>query len=220
MDQEQIEKHNPKFSLDLFDKAQEITRVAVEKIAAKVTPGMRESEAYKLMGEELRLQGTRKFWHPIHIRFGENTLLGYKEKEKLDPVLKEDDIFFFDIGPIFEGHEADYGKTFIVGNDPLHQKAIDDVKEIFEVTKKAWKERSLTGIALRELCELEARKRGWLISPSYVKGHRISTFPHNLITKEKMAGLNFSPKENVWILEVQIRHPEKNFGAFYEDVLV
>lgn len=219
MDQLSIEKHNQGFTVELFQKAQKTSQQAVEKIAKLVVPGMKESEAYKLMAKELLRLGTRKFWHPIHIRFGQNTLLGYKEKEVVDPVLKENDVFFFDIGPIFEGHEADYGKTFFVGDDPLHKKASEDVKTIFDHVRKAWKVEGLTGVALFDFLEQEVKNRGWGLGPSYVRSHRISTFPHSLITKSKLPDLTFTPGENVWILEVQIRHPELPFGAFFEDVL-
>lgn len=214
-----IEGHNKGFKLELFEEAQEKTKQAVCSVVKKVVPGMRESEAYKLMAKELLSLGSRKFWHPIHIRFGENTLLGYKEKEEKDPVLKENDIFFFDIGPIFNQHEADFGVTYQVGSDPLHKKAVEDVQSIFDEVKRVWKEKGLTGLQLWKVCEEETEKRGWILNPTYVRGHRISTFPHNLITKTKMADLEFSPGENIWILEVQIQHPKLPFGAFYEDVL-
>jgi hypothetical protein len=31
--------------------------------------------------------------------------------------------------------------------------------------------------------------------------------------------LDYKPSADVWILEVQIRHPSREFGAFYEDIL-
>ena len=74
---------------------------------------MKESEVYHLILKTLRAKGSRKFWHPVHVRFAENTLLGYKEKSYIDLVLQENDLFFFDIGPVFEGHEGDYGQTFL-----------------------------------------------------------------------------------------------------------
>lgn len=85
--------------------------------------------------------------------------------------------------------------------------------------KKAWQEQGLSGTNLLDYCEKETKKRGWIMSPSYVKGHRLSSFPHSLITKENLAAADFPLSSNVWILEVQIQHPEKLYGAFFEDVL-
>jgi Xaa-Pro aminopeptidase len=214
-----LEAHNEGFSLELFSRAQEKAKEAVAEVAAMIKPGMKESEAYKLMLQKLRDKGAKKFWHPVHVRFGSNTLYGYKEKSSVDPILKENDIFFFDIGPVFSGHEGDFGETFSFGCNPEYQKIVKDVKEIFYLGKKAWQEEGLSGIRLLDYCEKETKKRGWMMSPSYVKGHRLSSFPHSLITQESLEAVNFPLGSNVWVLEVQIRHPEKPIGAFFEDVL-
>ena len=92
--QRDVEKHNENFDFSLLEEAQELTKSVVESTRQKIHPGMKESEAYKLIGREFRKRGVRKFWHPIHVRFGENTLFGYKEKSLKDPILKENDIFF------------------------------------------------------------------------------------------------------------------------------
>ena len=107
-----------------------------------------------------------------------------------------------------------------MGNNPLHQKISEDVKEIFDAAKEIWKAEQLSGPNLLDFIEQQAKARGWILGPSYVQGHRLSTFPHNLITKESLASANFSPSANVWVLEVQIRHPSEYFGAFYEDLLL
>ena len=93
------------------------------------------------------------------------------------------------------------------------------MKGIFEKTREAWERDKLTGRDLWSFCTQETQKRAWILNPSYVRGHRISSFPHKLLTKAKMPELDWSPQANVWVLEVQICHPERNFGAFYEDIL-
>ena len=50
-------------------------------------------------------------------------------------------------------------------------------------------------------------------------GHLIGSFPH----KGWKEGLNtypYVPEPGYWILEIQIRHTEKSYGAFYEAVLL
>ena len=37
-------------------------------------------------------------------------------------VIQEGDILFFDFHPVFEGWEADLGRTYVLGNDPLKLK--------------------------------------------------------------------------------------------------
>ena len=51
-------------------------------------------------------------------------------------------------------------------------------------------------------------------------GHRISEFPHSAHYDGTLDGVGFRPTDKRWILEIQVRHPDRNFGAFYEDLLV
>ncbi len=48
-----------------------------------------------------------------------------------DLTLGEDDIVFLDFGPVFEEWEADFGRTYVVGNDPLKHKLRRDIEEAF-----------------------------------------------------------------------------------------
>jgi hypothetical protein len=32
--------------------------------------------------------------------------------------------------------------------------------------------------------------------------------------------VNFAPTTDLWVLEIQIRHPERQIGTFYEDLLL
>jgi hypothetical protein len=35
-----------------------------------------------------------------------------------------------------------------------------------------------------------------------------------------MAAVDIRPNPNLWVLEIAIRHPVREFGAFYEDLLL
>ena len=60
---------------------------------------------------------TKKHWHKRIVRSGSNTLLPYS-KNPPNRVIDQDDILFFDFGPVFEQWEADLGRTYVVGSDP------------------------------------------------------------------------------------------------------
>jgi methionyl aminopeptidase len=92
------------------------------------------------------------------------------------------------------------------------------VKEIFEASQDEWKKGNRTGKDLYDWMDAETRRRGWVLQLK-ADGHRISDFPHRLYCKRGIAELDYKPSADVWILEVQIRHPTRNFGAFYEDIL-
>jgi len=73
--------------------------------------------------------GIRKYWHKRIVRSGTNTLLPYKENPP-DLLIKSDDILFIDFGPVFEEWEADFGRTYVIGNDPYKTKLKQDVEQL------------------------------------------------------------------------------------------
>ncbi|KAB2840032.1 MAG: aminopeptidase P family protein, partial [Melioribacteraceae bacterium] len=56
----------------------------------------------------LELYGIKKYWHKRIVRAGKNTLCPYKENPP-NLIINEDEILFFDFGPVFEDWEADIG---------------------------------------------------------------------------------------------------------------
>ena len=76
-----------------------------------IVPGKSESE---LSSEIVTLAkvvfGIETFWHKKIVRAGVNTLHPYNGNPP-DRVIQNDDIVFLDFGPIFNGWEADLGRT-------------------------------------------------------------------------------------------------------------
>jgi hypothetical protein len=60
---------------------------------------------------------------------------------------------------------------------------------------------------------------GWVFNLK-VDGHRIGDFPHKAIHSGSLSSTTFKPTTDLWVLELQIRHPTRPFGAFYEDLLL
>jgi len=69
------------------------------------------------------------------VRAGRNTLAPYDENPP-DLTVAEDDIVFLDLGPVFEELEADFGRTYVVGDDPRKSKLCRDIKEAFAKGKQ------------------------------------------------------------------------------------
>jgi hypothetical protein len=59
-----------------------------------------------------------------------------------------------------------------------------------------------------------------MLNPPYVRGHRLSDFPHKLHHGGSMEECAGHPSPERWVLEIQIRHPLEELGAFYEDLLL
>ena len=182
-------------------------------------PGMRESEATTLAEVILRELGMERMWHPVHVRFGSNTTKIYREKSDGDPILGDDDIFFIDIGPVFDGHEGDVGATFVTGIDPEKTACAAAAKTLFDDVSEAWRTQHLAGPALYDFAATRARHIGWKLNLD-IKGHRVSDFPHAIHRGGDLGDFEKHPAPGVWILEIQIVHPTQPFGAFYEDLLI
>ncbi len=216
---EDFEINGVNFDPVLAEKAQQKAWEALHLTAAAIKPGMTEKEAERVAMMMIRECGSKRLWHPVHIRFGKNTVKGYRqESEPDDVILQENDIFFIDIGPIFFGHEGDCGKTFVVGNDMNLRVLPTKVESIWQLVRKEWL-LGCTGQALWAKAKDFAGLFGLELAPLYVKGHRISDFPHEAITSTKMFDITSVPHPNRWVLEIQVICPLTNRGAFYEDVL-
>lgn len=208
-----------KFNEDLLQIARDKTLQVIQKVAAQIRPGMTEEDAKVLLQETQAALGAPKFWHPPQIRFGQNTLLPFGKMGEKGHALAENDIFFLDIGPIFDDHEGDVGRPFALGNDPEMQKCCRDVETIWHEVHDCWKEKNLTGNELYKFAQGCAEKRGWVLSFEQANGHRIADFPHAAKIRGSIEEYPEKPSANRWILEIQIRHPQRPFGAFYEDLL-
>lgn len=206
------------FSLAAMEHARVMTWKAVDQIAAAIRPGMHESEANALGKAILQELGMDRIWHPVLIRFGENTLRIFKERSVGDPVLGENDIFFIDLGAVWDRHEGDAGATFVTGSDPERQACARAARTIYDEVAIHWRGTGCSGIALYDYAAKRARAHGWKLNID-IKGHRVSDFPHAIYKAGDLGEYDAQPAPGLWILEIQIAHPERPFGAFYEDLL-
>ena len=206
------------FSMAAMQHAREMTRQAVERIGAAIQPGMRESEGNLLGKALLQEMGMDRIWHPVLIRFGENTLKTFKQRSAGDPVLGANDIFFIDLGVVWDRHEGDAGATFVIGDDPDMLRCAQAAKTVFDEVAKHWRSTGCSGIALYDYAADRARAHGWRLNVD-IKGHRVSDFPHAIYKGGDLGDFDAAPAAGLWILEIQIAHPTRPFGAFYEDLL-
>ncbi|MGK8208941.1 M24 family metallopeptidase [Burkholderia cenocepacia] len=207
------------FSLDAMRHARTMTWKAVDMIAAAIRPGMRESEANALGRRILDDLGMDRIWHPVIVRFGENTLRTFKERSATDPVLADDDIFFIDLGAVWTKHEGDAGATFVCGDDADMRACADAARTIYGEVEQHWRTTGCGGIALYDFAAQRAEAHGFRLNLD-IKGHRVSDFPHAIYKAGNLGDFDAVPAAGLWILEIQIAHPTRPFGAFYEDLLV
>jgi Xaa-Pro aminopeptidase len=215
----ELEATGEKFSVDDLMEMRGRTRAALHLIADRVRPGMAEEEAKAAAREILQGMGMRRGWHHIIVRCGPNTTKDFMERSEPGVVLGENDIFFVDIGPVYGDTEGDAGDTFVFGTDPDHHRAKKEVRLIWDQVREKWFGDGSTGRELYDYATEVAAGYGWRLNMD-LSGHRLSDYPHSAHYDGPLAEVDFRPNPNLWVLEIAIAHPERKFGAFYEDLLL
>jgi len=213
-----IQKTGSSFSIKKFLKARELTKNIVADFSKQVTPGFTEEFGNSLIEALLNSYGAEKKWHPNKFRIGINTTKSFRDKSEPEQILKENDIYFIDIGPVFEGHEGDYGETFVVGESRELSKIVEASKIVFNKTASIWQSKGLTGEELYIYAEKTATDLGFKLN-NKMKGHRVGDFPHHVYYKGGMSETKEVPCDNLWILEIHLISNCETYGAFYEDIL-
>lgn len=198
---------------------------------AMIRPGIGEKalsdEIHDLAGA---MFGVTRHWHRRIVRAGENTLQPFHERPP-DRTIVDDDIVFLDLGPIFEEWEADFGRTYLLGDDP-HKKAVRDaLPRVWRAGRDYFADHpDVTGAELFDVVVGAARAEGFEWA-SRIAGHLVGEFPH-----KKIAGPGIEwyvmpgsdkpmrrtdPRGRIchWILEIHLVDRRRGFGGFYEQLL-
>lgn len=85
MKQDMKQAVGSKYVLAQMLTARDRTWEVVDAVAARIKPGMRESEATALCKAVMTELGMDRIWHPVIVRFGENTLKTFKQRADDDP---------------------------------------------------------------------------------------------------------------------------------------
>jgi Xaa-Pro dipeptidase len=196
-----------------------------------IRPGVRESrinqEIYDLAQ---KMFGVSTYWHKRIVRAGSNTLAPYDENPP-DLIVGNDDIVFLDLGPVFEEWEADFGRTFVLGSDPVKLKLRDDIGKAFVEGKAYFKNHpDITAAELYRYAQKLASDYGWEYGGP-IAGHLLGQFPHERIPGDmvtlyvhpdnprRMRGQDAEGRERHWILEIHFVDRARQFGGFYEELL-
>ena len=174
--------------------------------------------------------GVQRFWHKRIVRSGPHTLQPYRENPP-DRVIEADDIVFCDFGPIFDGWEADLGRTFVLGDDPVKHRLRDDLPVVFEAGRRYFQDHpEITGEQLYARVRELTAEAGWEFGGSHA-GHLVGEFPHERINGDEIeyyiAPGSTHPMRRTdragrvchWILEIHLVDRARGIGGFYEQLL-
>lgn len=211
-------------------KGKELFKVIEERNL--IVPGKSEKQ---LCEEIVRIAkedfGTEIHWGKKIVRTGVNTLQPYVA----DPpnlLIQDGDILFFDFHPVFEGWEADLGRTYVLGNDPLKLKIKEDVETAWhEGNDWYFKQTKLTGAEFFNYASDLAKRYGYEFGNA-IAGHIIGKFPHEQPDDPNDLCLDVHPDNHIdilqldqlgnkrhWVFELHFVDRKNNIGAFYEQLL-
>lgn len=212
------------------DKAKELFRLVEER--GLIVPGKSEKElSDEIANLAKETFGIENYWHKKIVRTGKNTLQPFTGNPP-DLIIQKDDILFIDFAPIVDGWEADLGRTYVLGNNPLKLKLKKDVDEAWQVANTWYsKQTKLTGAEFFNYLTALAKQYGWEFGGE-IGGHIVGPFPHEQPDDPKDLCLDVHPDNHKdilqrdkngnrrhWILEVQFIDRKNNIGGYIEQLM-
>jgi len=202
---------------------------AIER-AELIVPGKREDE----LNDEIAAFAREKFgvlhhWHKRIVRAGPNTVCIFHDDPQVHTIAP-DDLVYLDLGPVLEEWEADLGRTYALGSDPVKRRLVADLPLLFDIVQAHYHASpDITGEALYAFAQKTAAEAGWLFGGE-IAGHTIhGKFPHPPLGREgrmitagnakRMRDPDDRGDERHWILEIHLVDKARSFGGFYERLL-
>ncbi len=197
-------------------------------IAPGRTERMVEQDIYALAERDF---GVTKHWHKRICRAGANTLTIAADNPPVR-VIEPDDTVYIDLGPVFEEWEADVGRTYVMGDDPEKHRLCADLPRVFAALQRHYiANEEITGAEFYAAAERMAGEAGWVFG-GQIAGHLVGEFPHARIPGVKdlyrispdnptrMRDPDGNGQTKHWILEVHLVNKAREWGGFYERLLL
>lgn len=132
---------------------------------------------------------------------------------------------------VFEKWEADFGRTYVLGDDPEKCRLRDVLEPVWKRVKARYDARpDMTGEELFGIAKAEVEAEGYDWGAP-IAGHIVGCFPHERIPRDKLTlyiaegsdksmdvvGKNGHKRH--WILEIHARDKQGRYQGFYEQLL-
>jgi Xaa-Pro aminopeptidase len=223
------------------DKEMRMKLLQAEKVSAQlfeaveknlIVSGKTESQlSEEITTLALEKFGVKEHWHKKIVRTGKNTLATYNENPT-DQVIQKDDILFVDYGIILDGFEADYARTYVLGNDPKKIKLQKDVEKAWYETQAWYKQQTkLKASDFFSYIVNKANEYGYTYG-GIIAGHIVGEYPHEQPANRKSFDLDVHPdnpndmflldangNKRHWILEMHFVDKKNNIAAYMEQLL-
>src|ERR1700759_3060472 len=104
-----------------------------------IRPGKLESDLTDEIYDLAKARFTvKRHWHKRIVRSGPHTLMGYHDGDSDRPI-GDDDVVYLDLGPVFEEWEADFGRTYVLGGDPIKHRLVGNLADAFARGKEYYR---------------------------------------------------------------------------------
>jgi Xaa-Pro aminopeptidase len=212
------------------EKAKELFSTVEER--GSIVPGKSELQLIEEIVQIAKVDfETEEYWHKKIVRAGVNTLQPFNGNPP-DRIIQNYDIVVLDFGPIFGGFEADLGRTYVIGKDPLKLKLKRDVEAAwYEAKDWYFNQTRLTGAEFFNYV-IDLTKRYGYEFGNEIAGHIVGPFPHEQPDDPNDLCLDIHPGNHSsillsdkhgnrrhWILEIQFVDRQNNIGGFFEQLL-
>ncbi len=222
---------NHRLAALLAAEKQALALLDAVEAAGLIAPGRTEREIDKAIHALAERDfGVKAHWHKRIVRAGANTLCDFSDNPAVRTI-GEDDMVFLDVGPVFSEWEADVGRSYAVGNDPVKHALVKALPEQFAIVKSHFdRHPDITGAELYAFACRSAEQAGWRFG-GRIAGHIVAEFPHARLPGVKqhhhISPANPYPMRNPdalgqvrhWILEIHLAETGGAFGGFYERLL-
>lgn len=196
-----------------------------------IVPGKSESQLVQDISNLAESKGIVYHWHKKIVRAGQNTVCAYPENPP-DTVIGDNDIVILDFGPIVDGYEADIGRTYVLGNDPIKVQIQRDVEKAwYEVQNWYKRYTKLKASDLYHYAVHKAEEYGYAFGGE-IAGHIVGKFPHEQPADPKSLELDIHPSNHNdmfltdakgnprhWILELLFIDKKHRIGGYFEQRL-
>jgi Xaa-Pro aminopeptidase len=209
-------------AVDLFAAIVDRGLIRAGKLESDLT-----AEIYDLAKDRFAV---KRHWHKRIVRSGPHTLLGYYDGDS-DRLISDDDVVYLDLGPVFEDWEADFGRTYVVGSDPIKHRLVANLADAFARGKEYFQRTpTITAGQLYDYVAAMALNLGWEFG-ARTAGHLIGRFPHERLPSDPahfsirhgndvgLRELDDAGRPRHWILEIHLVDRAREFGGFYEELL-
>jgi len=174
--------------------------------------------------------GVKRHWHRRVVRSGPNTVCTYYDNPP-DRTISADDIVYLDFGPVFGAWEADYGRSYVLGDDPDKHRLVADIDAAFQAGKARFEAApSLSCGSLYDFVCAYGAEAGWDFGAP-TAGHLIGPFPHETApgkstrfsirhgNEQDLREPDAAGRRRHWILEIHFIDRARRYGAFMEQLL-